>query len=45
MYYVCKMCQWTATAVTTQAFVQVVLDHMADHIQEAGSGVACQAGE
>ena len=38
MYYICNICHWTATATTTQAFVQMVADHMADHIQKASGG-------
>ena len=40
MHYVCKICAWTATMVTTEVFIQIVFDHMADHIQEATSGRA-----
>ena len=34
MNYVCKICQWAATATTAEVFIQVALDHMAEHISE-----------
>ena len=34
MYYVCKICRWTAAMATVEVFVQAVADHMADHMAD-----------
>lgn len=40
MYYICKMCNLIISTDSIEVGMQLIGDHISDHIQEAGSGVA-----